>query len=446
MSTTLENKAAAVVDGATAEAGAGVAAEGTQVLRGVDVAPAQTWNWLRTNDATLVVPAPPAADPMAEVPAAARRIAGGAGTEATQWLDATATTRRVVVVPAGTVGDRIAVGLDSSLGSVAQTSVFARPGAEAFVDVVAAEGLGAAPVERDAREHAEANEAAAREADQPRAEGDAPVTSGHALRIHAEAGSRVHVTLLVAASASQQYLDSLGIVADERAEVTVRQYVIGAGTCALGTNVELTGDRSRLDLTLRYLASGTSKLDLGYAVPVRGRKARANLDMTGVLSDAAEKSLRATIDLMHGCKGAKGSEQETVLVCGDDVVNRTLPVILCDEDDVEGSHGAAIGSVSPEQLGYLADRGLDETEAEALFTRAIVDDAANTLPGAAPAAVVGWAREHLGADAAEEIADALELGANTDAVAASAANAPADAAAGTDNSAADTDADERKAE
>lgn len=379
-------------------------------LTGVDRTPAQTWNWLKTNDCELKVPAPPAADPAAEVPAAARRIAGGAGEAATQWLDAAATQRRCIVVPAGTTGERVAVDIDCALGSVAQTSVFVRPGAEANVDVVVADGLGAAPKKADEREHAEANEDVARAADLPRAADDAPTTSGHALRIHAESGSRVHVTLLVAATAHEQYLDSLGIIADERAEVTVRQYVIGAATCALGANIELAGDRSRLDLTLRYLAGAGETLDLGYSVPVRGAKARANLDMTGVLTDDAHKALRATIDLMHGCKGAKGSENETVLVCGDGVVNKTLPTILCDEDDVEGSHGAAIGSVSPEQLAYLADRGLTAKEVEALFRRAIVDDAANTLPGSAPAAVISWARAELGGETAEEIADALALG------------------------------------
>ena len=141
---------------------------------------------------------------------------------------------------------------------------------------------------------------------------------------------------------------------------------------------------------------------------MRGVKARANLDMTGVLSDDAKKALRATIDLVNGCKGAKASEQETVLVCGDDVVNKTLPTILCDEDDVEGSHGAAIGTVSPEQLAYLSDRGLTEDEAEELFRRAIVDDAAIALPGDAPAAVISWAERALGAQTAAEIRDMIE--------------------------------------
>lgn len=377
-------------------------------LTGVGLTPAQTWNWLKTNDTTLIVPEPPAADPMAEVPASARRITCGAGAEATQWLDASATDRRTIVVPAGTTGERISVKVDTSLGSVAQTSVFVRPGAEAFVDVVVADGLGAAPKARDERAHAEDNEAAAREGDAPVERGDAPVTSGHALRIHAEQGSHVHVTLLVAATTGEQYLDSLGIVADDRAEVAVRQYVVGAATTALGSTIDLAGDRSRLDLSLRYLAGAGEKLDLAYTVPVRGIKARANLDMTGVLSDDAQKALRATIDLVNGCKGAKASEQETVLVCGDDVVNKTLPTILCDEDDVEGSHGAAIGTVSPEQLAYLSDRGLTEDEAEGLFRRAIVDDAAITLPGDAPAAVISWAERALGSQTAAEIRDMTE--------------------------------------
>lgn len=395
---------------ATLDQAAKTAATGTVTLSGVDVAPSQTWNWLKINDTKLTVPEPPAADPAADVPAAARRITCGAGAEATQWLDAAATSRRTVVVPAGATAQTVTVELDASLGAVAQTNVFCRPHSEVSVNVVVAEGLGAAPKERDERAHAEANEEVARKADLPHIKGDAAVTSGHALRIHAEAASVVHVTLLVAAGTNEQYLDSLGVIADDRAEVTVHQYVIGAGATELGTNVELNGDRSRLDLTLRYLAGAGEKLDLGYSVPMLGKKSRANLDMTGVLTDDAQKSLRATIDLKHGCKGAKGSEQETVLVAGDDVRNKTLPVILCDEDDVEGAHGAAIGTVSAEQLGYLSDRGLTEREALELFSRAIVDDAANTLPGAAPAAVVCWARTALGAEAAEEIADALELG------------------------------------
>ena len=68
------------------------------------------------------------------------------------------------------------------------------------------------------------------------------------------------------------------------------------------------------------------------------------------------------------------------MILGDDVVNKTMPVILCDEDDVAGNHGATIGSVSPEQLDYLAARGLSRQDAEQLFVRALFEDAIINAP------------------------------------------------------------------
>lgn len=97
-----------------------------------------------------------------------------------------------------------------------------------------------------------------------------------------------------------------------------------------------------------------------------------------------------------------------MLVASDDVRNETLPVILCDEDDVMGNHGASIGSIGPEQLGYLSDRGLTEEEANELFERAIFDDAAIHAPDAASReAVLAYARTIMGDEVADDFHDAL---------------------------------------
>ena len=65
-----------------------------------------------------------------------------------------------------------------------------------------------------------------------------------------------------------------------------------------------------------------------------------------------------------------------MLLANKGVDNKTVPVILCDEDDVAGNHGATIGHVRDEQLFYLACRGLDQNAAEDLFIRAKLEDAA----------------------------------------------------------------------
>ena len=61
------------------------------------------------------------------------------------------------------------------------------------------------------------------------------------------------------------------------------------------------------------------------------------------MKDAAKKIVRGTIDFKTGSSDSAGSEQETVLMLGEDVVNKTVPLILCAEENVAGKHGATIG-------------------------------------------------------------------------------------------------------
>ena len=95
---------------------------------------------------------------------------------------------------------------------------------------------------------------------------------------------------------------------------------------------------------------------------------------------------------------------------GPDVVNRTLPVILCDEDDVQGNHGATIGGISQDQVSYLAVRGLSEKQVDELLVRALFDDAAiNAVTPAARTAVLDRAAQVLGDEVANDITEGLGL-------------------------------------
>ena len=279
----------------------------------------------------------------------------GMGREVTDWVESQAKGARYVEVPRGEKREEPIV-VTVGAGDVADTGVMVRAGAEATI-VVAAGDL----------------------TDDPGTSVRSG-TSASLVRIIAEAGARVHLHEYVSVGAGQQHLESVGISAARDARVDVHQYLLGGGTVALGFACDLAGDHARVDLGCRYHAGGTEVLDVNEVVRQRGRRTRSELSYNGVLEDAARKGLRTTIDLIHGAKGAQGNEAETVLVLGDDVVNKTLPTILCDEDDVAGNHGATIGSVSPEQLAYLADRGLSRADAERLFVRALYEDALMHAP------------------------------------------------------------------
>ncbi|MBM6775202.1 SufB/SufD family protein [Olsenella profusa] len=376
-----KNLTPAGVAGAAAPEGA-EAAQGvdTLTLERVNVAPAQTWNRLRTNDVTLTVPARDRkGDVYFALPRLFEGVECGMGPAVSSWAESQAAGARYVEVPRGEKREEpIVVTVSAAAGEVADTGVMVRAGAEATIVVAAGETLGTGSFVSSATDPAPTSPANPDETNEPVP--NVSPTSGSLLRVIAERGAHVRIFEFIGVGAGEQHLESVGIHADADARVEVRQYALGGGTVALGLACDLAGDRARIDLAQRYHVGGTELLDVNEVVRHHGRNTRSELAYSGVLEDAARKSLRTTIDLVHGARGAQGNEAETVLVLGDDVTNKTLPVILCDEDDVAGNHGATIGSVSPEQLAFLASRGLSREDAEALFVRALYEQAAMEAP------------------------------------------------------------------
>lgn len=337
------------------------------LINRANVPAAQTWNRLRANSLSVSVPNHADAGKVyLPLPRLFERIECGMGQEVTNYVESQAFKSDFYNVPARTKREEpIVVAVSAAQNQCANTGIIVREGAEATVVIAAFAGDGSdgddAPAGIDAND-------------------DALPTSAALTRIVVEAGAKLHLIEMLGVNEGQQHLESVGLEIHQNAAVDVKQYALGGSTIGLGLTANLVGARARLDLNNRYHATHEETLDINHLVRMRGTSTRAQLTESGVLNEAAKKTLRATIDLVRGAKDAQGNEIETVMILGDDVVNKTMPVILCDEDDVAGNHGATIGSVSPEQLDYLAARGLSRQAAEQLFIRALFEDAIINAP------------------------------------------------------------------
>ena len=368
-------------------------------IKSANVPPAQTWNRLRANSLALTVPKTPDAGTVyLPLPRLFERIECGMGPEVTDYIDSQVFEATYHEVPAHTTRkEPIVISVSAAANECTNTGVMVREGAEATIVVVARAG------EKNTETVADNTGAKAH------TEADAPATSAALVRIVAEKHARIHLVEMLGVDDDQQHLESVGIEAHEDAVCDVRQYALGGGAVGMGLAVNLVGNRARLDLNNRYHACHEELLDINHVARMRGCATRAEIAESGILNDSARKTLRATIDLIRGSKDAKGNEAETVQILGDGVVNKTMPVILCDEDNVAGNHGATIGSVSPEQIEYLQARGLSRHGAELLFVRALFEDAIIHAPEALSHAVaVERAEKVLGADVAHDFDDATE--------------------------------------
>lgn len=335
------------------------------LINRANVPAAQTWNRLRANSLSVTVPNHADAGKVyLPLPRLFERIECGMGQEVTDYVESQSFKSDFYNVPARTKRDEpIVVAVSAAQNQCANTGIIVREGAEATVVIAAFAG----DVDGDAPTGSDAND-------------DALPTSAALTRIVVEAGAKLHLIEMLGVNEGQQHLESVGLEIHQDAAVDVKQYALGGSTIGLGLTANLVGAQARLDLNNRYHATHEETLDINHLVRMRGTSTRALLTESGVLNEAAKKTLRATIDLVRGAKDAQGNEIETVMILGDDVVNKTMPAILCDEDDVAGNHGATIGSVSPEQLDYLAARGLSHQAAEQMFIRALFEDAIINAP------------------------------------------------------------------
>jgi len=211
--------------------------------------------------------------------------------------------------------------------------------------------------------------------------GDASVgVAGTTIRVIAADDARVRIVRTQTLDDGLIDMDDMGLLAGVRAQIDVKQTVLGSGKTFTGLAADLRGDQASLEVQTHYLGHGTQVHDFNYVVRHHGTRSQCKLDANGVLAGTSRKTLRGTIDLIRGCKGSQGRESETVLLVDEGVRNKTVPVILCNEDDVAGDHGATIGHIREEQLFYLASRGFSQESAESMFVAAALEQAAIEAP------------------------------------------------------------------
>lgn len=196
-----------------------------------------------------------------------------------------------------------------------------------------------------------------------------------ALRLDAtlDAGAHVRVVLLENPTKGTTLRAETHANCAAGAKIEYITVLIGDGDIYAEQTAELVGDGSALRADIAYYGGGTQTVDYSIAVNHFGKKTESEILASGALADAAKKIFRGTIDFKRGSTDAVGSENETVLMLGDDAVNKTVPLILCAEENVEGTHGATVGDLDAATLFYFESRGIDRAAAQAILSRAAVE-------------------------------------------------------------------------
>ena len=145
---------------------------------------------------------------------------------------------------------------------------------------------------------------------------------------------------------------------------------VGAVHTASELRVTLAGDEARADVWGLYFGDEERKIDLNYIIRQEGLHTDANMQVRGALLDRSVKTFRGTLDFIQGARGSVGKEDEEVMILSPHARNRSVPLMLSHEGDVDGHHAVSIGRMDEDKLFYLMSRGLDERAAQQLIVEA----------------------------------------------------------------------------
>ncbi len=196
----------------------------------------------------------------------------------------------------------------------------------------------------------------------------------------AEAESQVDLFVVQLTGDGSRVLTDVDSLCEEKAQVSLTKLELGGSTQYVGVCTTLEGNKSAFHAEAGYRVRAGQHLDMNYLVRHVGRKTTSEMNASGVLEENAFKLFRGTIDFPRGCAGAKGNEKEDILLLGERQVNQTIPLILCQEEDVEGNHGATIGRLPEQVLFYLGTRGISSEAAEDLIASAKLEAVCGLIP------------------------------------------------------------------
>ena len=145
---------------------------------------------------------------------------------------------------------------------------------------------------------------------------------------------------------------------------------LGRGDYSADVEIDLLGDDSAADFEAVYFGDGKRRLDFNYVIRQHGKRTSAIMNVRGALTDKSDKIFRGTLDFQRGAKGSTGRELEEVIILSEGTRNRSVPLMLAAEDEVDGHHAVSVGRLDEEKIFYLMSRGLDKSEAQRLIVEA----------------------------------------------------------------------------
>lgn len=149
---------------------------------------------------------------------------------------------------------------------------------------------------------------------------------------------------------------------------------LGSQRARTTTELRLEGSRARADLFSLTVADGEQEIDQRTMQRHTAPDAESTLLFKNVLLDRSRTIFGGSIVVAPAAQHTQASQSNRNLVLSPDAESFSLPGLEIDANDVQCTHGATNGTLDPEQLFYLRQRGISESAARALLIQGFFEE------------------------------------------------------------------------
>lgn len=200
-------------------------------------------------------------------------------------------------------------------------------------------------------------------------------------QIRVNLAKRAKVKLVIATNlpANSTNLQAVTTILGEEAMLDISYIEIGASKSIVNIKNILEGDRAIVIEDGIYFKKDDEFLDILATNEHWGNDTDSDAMFNGALKDNAIKNWKGVVDLRPGCVSANGKIGDYSMMFSDNVKNKTAPILLCAEKEVEGNHAASVGRLNKEMLFYIMSRGFDKKQAESMMLEATFSKALDKI-------------------------------------------------------------------
>ncbi len=139
-------------------------------------------------------------------------------------------------------------------------------------------------------------------------------------------------------------------------------------TYSCTVHIYLQDDYTRAEWHMSCLSSHADNKKIDVSFSHIGKHTFSLMDNYGVARDNSHLVFKGISHIERGASKSDAKQVSKIIVFDDDVIAESSPSLCIDENDVNASHSAIVGTLNEDHVFYLKSRGLNEQEAKTLIT------------------------------------------------------------------------------